>query len=171
MNVFFIFKSLQVYGFCALHITQSFRGCFTTFASLPKNLTTYFAHYLCVVINGWHGWLTSHYCWLFHHFIRISWSDIFYWSLLNFANHIPYTTNDFSYTQVILIIFALHDIQLFIVTCFMNSHFGYWVKPRPSTWFSWVFMTEYDDERWVENFKMSNILLFKIVVKMKVLIN
>lgn len=63
--------------------------------------------------NVWHGWLTSHYCWLFHHFIRISWSDIFN---SKFANHFTYTPNDFSYTQVILITFVLHNIQLFIIT-------------------------------------------------------
>jgi hypothetical protein len=32
-------------------------------------------------------------------------------------------------------------------------------------------MAKYDDERWVEIFKMNDILLSKIVVKVKVLIN
>jgi hypothetical protein len=45
------------------------------------------------------------------------------------------------------------------------------VKPRPNTWFSWFFMAKYDDERWVEIFKMNNILLSKIFVKVRVLIN
>lgn len=44
--------------------------------------------------------------------------------LLNFANHFTDTTNDFSYTQVILTASVLHNIQLFTITCFMNSHFG-----------------------------------------------
>jgi hypothetical protein len=49
---------------------------------------------------------------------------------------------------------------------FFNSNLGHWVKPRFTTWFSQLFMIEYDDERWVENFQMSKSTLLQIDEKL-----
>jgi hypothetical protein len=45
---------------------------------------------------------------------------------------------------------------------FLSSSLGHWVKPRFITWFSQLFMIEYDDERWIENFQMSKSTLLQI---------
>jgi hypothetical protein len=39
---------------------------------------------------------------------------------------------------------------------------GYWVKPRSIVWFSRFLLTKYDDDYWVQNFRMTKRILLDI---------
>lgn len=50
---------------------------------------------------------------------------------------------------------ALHDFRLRNATLLLGADIGFWVLPRSTAWFSQLLMYEYDDTRWVENFRMT----------------
>ena len=49
---------------------------------------------------------------------------------------------------------ALHCFQLCSNLIFNEHDLGFWVKPRPTIWFSRFVLKEYDDERWTSLFRM-----------------
>jgi hypothetical protein len=54
----------------------------------------------------------------------------------------------------------LHENQSESALNSLPLNLGHWVKPRSTTWFSRFLMVENNDERWVENFKMTKDKLF-----------
>lgn len=50
---------------------------------------------------------------------------------------------------------VLHDFCLRHAGGALGEELGFWVKPRSMAWFSQFLMFEYDNSRWVENFRMS----------------
>jgi len=50
---------------------------------------------------------------------------------------------------------VLYDFRLRHSGVLLGDDLSYWVKPRSTTWFSRFLLQEYDDGRWVENFRMS----------------
>lgn len=56
----------------------------------------------------------------------------------------------------------LHDMFIQRAGSILDCDLGYWVLPRSTTWFSHFLLTEYDDCRWVENFRMSKASIFSI---------
>jgi hypothetical protein len=50
---------------------------------------------------------------------------------------------------------VLHDFQITHAAVLVENELGYWVLPRSTSWFSGFMMHEYDDWRWLENFRMT----------------
>jgi hypothetical protein len=44
----------------------------------------------------------------------------------------------------------------------LDQDVGWWVKSRSTTWFSRFFLFEYNDSRWIENFRMSKSSLLNL---------
>jgi hypothetical protein len=40
---------------------------------------------------------------------------------------------------------------------------GYWVRPRSTTWFSRFVVEEFQDDRWVQCFRMTKRVVFSLV--------
>ncbi len=49
----------------------------------------------------------------------------------------------------------------------LSLNLGHWVKPRSNAWFSRFLLTKYDDDHWVQNFRMTKRILFDIVKQVK----
>ncbi len=64
--------------------------------------------------------------------------------------------------KLLLTIAALHHLQLQNCLLVLSQELGHWVKPRSTTWFSQFLLIEYDDDRLVENFRMTKTTLFRI---------
>jgi len=47
---------------------------------------------------------------------------------------------------------------------------GDWVNPKSTTWFSRFILTKFDENCWVENFRMTKATLFGIVKKLRSLL-
>ncbi len=47
---------------------------------------------------------------------------------------------------------------------------GDWVNPKSTTWFSRFLLTKFDENHWVEIFRMSKATLFGIVEKLRSLL-
>ena len=43
-----------------------------------------------------------------------------------------------------------------------SDELGYWVKPRSTTWFSRFLLSEYDDRRWIQMFRMTKHAVFAL---------
>lgn len=50
---------------------------------------------------------------------------------------------------------ALRHYRIFTVLAGLEEDLGFWVKPRSTTWFATFLLHEYDDERWIQMFRMS----------------
>jgi hypothetical protein len=57
---------------------------------------------------------------------------------------------------------VLHDFQLAHSASFLDAKVGWWVKPRSLAWFSQFLLHEYDDARWVQCFRMSKSVVFRL---------
>jgi hypothetical protein len=44
---------------------------------------------------------------------------------------------------------------------------GYWVKARSTTWYSQFLMSQYNNPRWIEHFKVSREFFFQLTMKLK----
>jgi hypothetical protein len=49
----------------------------------------------------------------------------------------------------------------------LSPNLGHWVKPRSNAWFSRFLSTKYDDDHWVQNFRMTKRTLFNIVKQVR----
>lgn len=63
--------------------------------------------------------------------------------------------------------FILHNLQLSSTLLALGSNLGYWVKLCNTTWFFMFLLTEYDDQWWVQNFKMLKEMLFDFINKLR----
>ena len=50
---------------------------------------------------------------------------------------------------------TLHHFRLCLACNFLDDDLGFWVKPRSTTWFSRFLLEQYDNQRWVEMFRMT----------------
>jgi hypothetical protein len=66
-------------------------------------------------------------------------------------------------TKFFLIIVAFHHLQLQSCLFVLSQKLRHWVKPRSIKWFFRFLLIEYDDDRWVKNFRMTKSTLFRIV--------
>jgi hypothetical protein len=62
---------------------------------------------------------------------------------------------------------ALFDYRLATGLICFDDNLRYWVKPRSTTWFSEFLMDSYDDERWIEQFRMDKPSVAEICHKLR----
>jgi hypothetical protein len=56
----------------------------------------------------------------------------------------------------------LHDFRISNAETLLDKELGFWIKPRSKAWFSVFLCTEYDDLRWIANFRMTKEALFRL---------
>ena len=61
-----------------------------------------------------------------------------------------------------IVLSVLHDFRMSNASTLLGAEVGYWVLPRSSAWFSQFLIHEYDDRRWVENFRMTKDSVFRM---------
>jgi hypothetical protein len=66
-------------------------------------------------------------------------------------------------TKFFLTIIVLHHLQLCNSLLVLSQDLGPWVKLKSTTWFFQFLLIKYDDEKWVENFRMIETTLFNII--------
>jgi hypothetical protein len=59
------------------------------------------------------------------------------------------------HSKFLLTFATLHELQLSFSLNLLSQELGHWVKPRNIAWFSRFLLTEFDEERWLENFCMN----------------
>lgn len=57
---------------------------------------------------------------------------------------------------------VLHDFRIVHATTLLDQELGWWVMPRSTSWFSRFVLQEYDDNRWLENFRMTKSSVFSL---------
>lgn len=57
---------------------------------------------------------------------------------------------------------VLHDFRIAHATTLLDQELGWWVLPRSTSWFSRFVLQEYDDNRWLENFRLSKSAVFSL---------
>jgi hypothetical protein len=57
---------------------------------------------------------------------------------------------------------VLHDFRLFHARVILDGELGFWVLPRSTAWFSQFMLHEYDDSRWVLNFRFTKAAIFQM---------
>jgi hypothetical protein len=56
----------------------------------------------------------------------------------------------------------LHDFRLSHARAILDDELGFWVLPRSTAWFSQFLLHEYDDRRWVMNFRFTKAVIFRM---------
>ena len=62
---------------------------------------------------------------------------------------------------------VLHDFQIGNAGMLLDEELGFWVKPRSTTWFSIFLCTEYDDFRWIQNFRITKKAMFQLAANLQ----
>ena len=57
---------------------------------------------------------------------------------------------------------VLHDFRLAHSRTILDEELGFWVLPRSTVWFSHFLFHEYDDRRWVQNFRFTKDAVFQM---------
>ena len=57
---------------------------------------------------------------------------------------------------------VLHDLRVAHANTIMDEELGFWVQPRSTAWFFQFLFHEYDNDRWVQNFRFSKAIVFHI---------
>lgn len=57
---------------------------------------------------------------------------------------------------------VLHDFRLAHASTLLDTELGWWVLPRSTSWFSRFVLQEYDDNRWLENFRITKAAVFNL---------
>lgn len=57
---------------------------------------------------------------------------------------------------------VLHDFRVAHAVTLLEQELGWWVLPRSTSWFSRFVLQEYDDNRWLENFRMTKASVFSL---------
>ena len=57
---------------------------------------------------------------------------------------------------------AVENFHLCTSFNLFSDDLGYWVKPRSTTWFSRFLLSEYDDRRWIQMFRMTKHAVFAL---------
>jgi len=65
-------------------------------------------------------------------------------------------------TKLLFTIIVFHHLQLCNNLLVLSQDLRHWVKVKSTTWFSKFLLIKYDDDRWVDNFKMTKATLFRI---------
>jgi low temperature requirement protein LtrA len=53
---------------------------------------------------------------------------------------------------------ALHNFRLRNIFCLLDDELSFYVKPRSTTWFSHFLIEQYDDQRWMQMFRMTQVV-------------
>jgi hypothetical protein len=61
-----------------------------------------------------------------------------------------------------VIAYVLHDFRLVHARTILDEELGFWILPRSTTWFSHFLLHEYDDRRWVQNFRFTKDIVFQM---------
>jgi hypothetical protein len=59
-----------------------------------------------------------------------------------------------------ILAFVLHDFRLAHARTILDEELGFWVRPRSTAWFSQFLLHEYNDDRWVANFRFTKDAVF-----------
>jgi hypothetical protein len=57
---------------------------------------------------------------------------------------------------------SLHCFRLLNSQFLLVEDFGFWVKPRSTAWFTRFVIEQYDDDRWVQHFRMTKSAVFRL---------
>jgi hypothetical protein len=57
---------------------------------------------------------------------------------------------------------VLHDFRLSHARAVLDNELGFWVLSRSTAWFSQFFLHEYDDRRWIMNFRFTKAAIFQM---------
>jgi hypothetical protein len=57
---------------------------------------------------------------------------------------------------------TLHCFRNLNLQFLFADDFGFWVKPRSTTWFSRFVIDQFDDDRWVQHFRMIEATVFRL---------
>ena len=57
---------------------------------------------------------------------------------------------------------VLQQFRLWTSVLVFDEELGFWVKPRSTTWFTKFLLEEYDDERWIQMFRMTKRALLSL---------
>ena len=57
---------------------------------------------------------------------------------------------------------VLHDFRVVHAATLLDQELSWWVLPRSTSWFSRFVLQEYDDNRWLENFRMTKQAVFSL---------
>jgi hypothetical protein len=58
---------------------------------------------------------------------------------------------------------ALHNFRLYNISTLFDDDLDFWMKPRSTTWFSRFLMEQYDEQRWIQMFRMAKPAVFVLV--------
>jgi len=61
---------------------------------------------------------------------------------------------------------VLHDFRIANVGMLLDEELGFWIKPRSTAWVSIFLCTEYDDLRWIQNFRMTKKAMFQLAARL-----
>ena len=59
-----------------------------------------------------------------------------------------------------LVAIVLHSFRLCNLFTLFDEDLGYWVKSRSTTWFSWLLVSQYGKEMWIQMFQMTKPVVF-----------
>jgi hypothetical protein len=62
---------------------------------------------------------------------------------------------------------TLHNYRICTAFMFFEEDLGFWVKPRSTTWFSCFLLEQYDNNRWVQMFRMTKPAVFALAGLLK----
>ncbi len=91
----------------------------------------------------------------------------------NFSMYLnSYNTNITTKINIKLLLFVttFYNLQLYSSLQKLSHDLSHWMKLRSNTWFSRFSLTEYEEDRWVENFRMAKFFFFFIVNKLHLLL-
>jgi hypothetical protein len=57
---------------------------------------------------------------------------------------------------------SLHCFRLLNSQFLLSEDLGFWVKPRSMAWFTRFVIEQYEDERWVQHFRMTKSAVFRL---------
>lgn len=66
-----------------------------------------------------------------------------------------------------LLFIALQEYKILFGLSVLFDDLDDWVKPMSTTWFSRFLLTKFDENHWVENFRMIKATLFGIIEKLR----
>jgi hypothetical protein len=55
---------------------------------------------------------------------------------------------------------ALHHVRMLSIFSVVEEDLGFWVRPRSTTWFSHFVVEEFEDDRWIQCFRMTKRAVF-----------
>jgi hypothetical protein len=70
----------------------------------------------------------------------------------------------------LIIASVLHDFRMRNASTLLDEELRYWIKPRSKAWFSIFLCTEYDDARWIQDFRMTKNAVFGLAIVLNPLI-